>query len=511
MMSTALPTHPDEHRQPRVAAESSRALASAVHQGHLFRKKLDHGWLEDPYKERVFCWLDGGTSDSTPALYLCPNPQGTPVEQHLQGSQRLPLLRVCIETGKTRAKGEATFTLRIRQTKVKLQASKFAEAQEWVRLLHEQQEQALLQRRARGVQRMLTRLTKESLAHALHSWVSGTASAHAHAAKQRRTSEQRRQEQLMSKIVKRMLNASLSAALGRWCQNVAERQARAAKTRKVLARWRHSASTQCLDAWYAWAEDERRKRALLGRIVRRMLQRCLGKVWCTWAASVEHARVQREDEKRRQHLMSKILHRMTHGTAARALQRWMQHADEAAALQRTARKVVIRLGQAVLCAAWEHWVGLLQGLQESLEQQRQLEIQQIDMELKALRAVQRLLSRSLASAWQVWLQHTLAARRVRARLSTVMRRWTCRSAAVCVEVWRVFCAEGAHRRAVMLRIVGRIKARALVVAFDLWAQHVLALVVCICVYATHTHACMHARTRTHARTHAHTHTHTRLE
>ena len=124
----------------------------------------------------------------------------------------------------------------------------------------------------------------------------------------------------MSKIVKRMLNASLSAALGRWCKNVVERQARAAKTRKVLARWRHSSSTQCLDAWYAWAEGERRKRALLGRIVGRMLQRCLGKVWCTWAAGVEHARVQREDEKRRQHLMSKILRRMTNGTAARALQ-----------------------------------------------------------------------------------------------------------------------------------------------------------------------------------------------
>ena len=98
-----------------------------------------------------------------------------------------------------------------------------------------------------------------------------------------------------SRVSARFINRNLVATVEIWWANVSEPRSMA-KTSKVVMRSKMQGAFRCLDAWMLLTVKEARKLALMGRIMARMMSKCLVFSTDIWHANVLLARKEYEEK-----------------------------------------------------------------------------------------------------------------------------------------------------------------------------------------------------------------------
>ena len=166
---------------------------------------------------------------------------------------------------------------------------------------------------------------------------------------------------------------------------------------KVLARWTHRASGACLDAWREHTAEEGRRRAVIGRVARRMQQHGMALAWSTWEGRVEEAVAERQNEEWRQHTMAKVVRRIRNQGLVSAFGRWSGNVAEACRKRRVMRKVLLQLYNRRLSGAFERWLDSVRELKAAAEEEARLRVVQT-------KVVKRMMNRLIDACWAHWCQ-----------------------------------------------------------------------------------------------------------
>ena len=145
----------------------------------------------------------------------------------------------------------------------------------------------------------------------------------------KRAEEQRRQS--MSRIIRRMQNGLNASAFAYWCENAKELSTRRGKVKQIICRWRNQVCNVCFQGWLHILTEGQEKtaqnKAVVKKMVTRMLNSILCGAWECWRLRVDEAVVEREEEQRRQRIMHNVFRRITNRLLYDAWERWCDLED----------------------------------------------------------------------------------------------------------------------------------------------------------------------------------------
>jgi hypothetical protein len=491
----AVPSTAQEHRAkivPRPARNSLshmrpsrnnqhalQALSSPYWEGRLYKKKLSHGRFEDPYKDKVFCWL---SSDGV--LYVYPAASATHTHTNTQRPSALPSLellvlehqvengvgleryslldyiiveekesvfRLCREAAKpsytsgspSSPSSPSWAQPSVAASVVKFKADSQSVCMEWVTILQEKKRDV---RCLQVLHRAVNRLRNRDKARALDTWHTHISNALQH-------------KRVMRRVLMRMKHRNLCARLAFWHEQVL---------------------------------DEQNKRQTESNIITRMKHRLLAASITRWTQSVAEEKEEEEEEERRQAVLRRILTRMVQHSVSLALDRWVENVAELKAIAGKGRKAVLRWKSQACARCAGAW---------RIVTEEELWKRHVMTEILV-----RLKKRALSFFWDVWVgfvdergvvlaseelrnsaavkilakQKTKEFRRQTAMMLKITQRLKHTTAARCLEAWRVYLddveeaaaalGEEERKQAVMRRILSRMVQRTTALALDRWME-----------------------------------------
>jgi hypothetical protein len=343
-----------------------------------------------------------------------------------------------------------------------------------------------------------------------------------------------RKKELLGKVVNRLANSQLWRSWRIWVQLVegekvgglkaqlaAEKGKRA---RALINAWRMRSLTPVFIAWKKWAKEYREhRRVLMGKIVARMHNAGLWQAFRHWTKIIDGGKVKNLQAKldammsnERKKRIAAFLNKWRDKTLVPKFQAWRRYAHEnRGRKKRLMGKVVLRLGNAKLWAAWRQWKATIENdkvsaLKNQLNKHRmaraqalinmwrmrsltpvfkawRLYITQTRGRKKALmgKVVLRMQNAKLWAAWRQWvktaelirvtsLQNSMAAglhAQKKRRIQALMARWQKGSVQGVFRAWRTWSREQRQRKRELLgKVVRRMGSAKLWAGFRTWKK-----------------------------------------
>ncbi len=343
-----------------------------------------------------------------------------------------------------------------------------------------------------------------------------------------------RKKELLGKVVTRLANSQLWRAWRLWVQLVegekvgglkaalaAEKGKRA---RALINAWRMRSITPVFLAWKKWSVEYRaHRKILMGKIVLRMHNAGLWQAFRHWTKLIESGKVKGLQEKlnamvsnERKKRIAAFLNKWRDKTLVPKFQAWRRYAHEhRGRKKRLLGKVVLRLGNAKLWAAWRQWKISIENdkvsaLKSQLNKHRMARAQALitmwrmrsltpvfkawALHIKTARGrkkalmgkvVSRMQNAKLWAAWRQWarvaegmrvasLQHSMAAgihAQKRRRIQALMARWQKGSMVGVFRAWRTYSREHRARKKELLgKVVRRMGSAKLWAGFRSWKK-----------------------------------------
>jgi len=385
-------------------------------------------------------------------------------------------------------------------------------------------ENEVLQQKAKRAKFIINTWRMKTVVPAFQSWRTYT--------KERKA----RKKELLGKVVNRLANSQLWRAWRVWVQLVEGQKVgglkaalaaeKGKRARAVINAWRMRSMTPVFIAWRKWAKEYREhRRVLMGKIVARMHNAGLWQAFRHWSKIIEsgkvrmlQARLDAMQSTERKKRIAAFLAKWRDKTLVPKFQAWRRYAHENRGhKKRLLGKVVLRLGNAKLWAAWRQWRRGIEddkvsSLKAQLNKHRAARAQAlISMwrmrsltpvfkawathvksqrgRKKALmgKVVLRMQNAKLWAAWRQWsrtaeamrvasLQQNMAAglhAQKKRRIQALMARWQKGSLQGTFRAWRTWSRERkARKRELLGKVVRRMGSSKLWAGFRQWKKYV---------------------------------------
>ena len=292
------------------------------------------------------------------------------LRQHVMGKLSKRMSSVCMVKAWERWMWVVTRKQKLKRvlTKsvVKLVNARLAMAIEtWRETVHDEA------RRKRVTARVRARISQRALSGAYSRWQEVAAKSKGDRA------EDERRGQVVSKIVTRRKRQSLVVALGAWRCNGAQLRALASKSRRVLARWSNQAGISCLMAWRDFTTGEGRRRALIKRLLARVVQRSQSSAYLKWQAAVAEWKDDRAADERRGRLLSKIVTRLMNRSLSSTFEVWRMLTQAEDRKRKIMGRILVRMEARVAAVAMQLWKAAVEVMRsEQDEEARQHRVMQ---------------------------------------------------------------------------------------------------------------------------------------
>ncbi|MGB1603981.1 MAG: hypothetical protein ACPIOQ_65220, partial [Promethearchaeia archaeon] len=313
-------------------------------------------------------------------------------------------------------------------------------------------------RRKRVMARVRAKISQRALSGAYLRWQEVAAKSKGDRA------EDERRGRVVSKIVTRRKRQSLVAALGAWHCNGAQLRALASKSRRVLARWSNQAGISCLMAWREFTTGQGRRRALMKRLLGRIVQRSQSSAYLRWQAAVAEWQDDRAADERRGRLLSKIVTRLKNRSVASAFEVWRMLTQAEDRKRKIMGRILVRMearGAAVAMQLWKAAVEVMRSEQD--EEARQQRVMQ--------KLILRMQEGAVFRAFGTWRENAGEIRHLTMKVARAVKRWGMQSAWTCLVAWNEHAAEECRRREVIRGIVWRMRQRCVVAALSVWRDN----------------------------------------
>lgn len=260
----------------------------------------------------------------------------------------------------------------------------------------------------------------------------------------------RKRKELLNKTARAWANAALAAVWRQWMGMVAEAKEHRSIIARVLGRMSNRLAATVFATWWAQVEETRAQWAVAAQAVGRMMNRVAAQAFDTWHQAVEEAKEQRA-------AVARVLARMMNRLSAQAFDAWHEAVEEAKEQRRRVARVVAQWrNRAVLetFSAWRYAV-------HDASRQRWLMLQKV---------VGRMKSRTLAMAFERWLEEVVHRKDVLARARAIAGRMLNALSGRCFDAWIEFIDE---QRRIFRRAAFAIgPMRLLYLAMRTWAEKV---------------------------------------
>ena len=302
--------------------------------------------------------------------------------------------------------------------------------------------------------RVVKRMLKRSVASTFDRWRTSTA-------------ESRRLRLVGARVVKRMLLRTVAVTFDCWQRSVIESRRLRSVGARVVKRMLQRTMTATFDRWRAAASELRRLRVVGERVVKRMLQRTVATTFDRWRDKVH-------ESVRMRVICQRVGARWLKAGLMRCLNTWQafvtKRLDDKAIVRRWLGAVKNREISGAM-RSWHLFVAW------DIENEHKSEVDDLRDQLQALqqqakerenrlcrRVVLRLLNAKLSAAWDAWIEHN----RLKALLARVGARWLKKSMMQAFQGWHHNVEEGVRMRVICQRVGARWLRAALMRCLNSW-------------------------------------------
>ena len=282
-------------------------------------------------------------------------------------------------------------------------------------------------------QRVIARLAHTELARALAAWI-------------RWSAIKRRHAQLLKRAAARMSRSGLACALEGWRQYWMHAAQVRSTAQRVVLHFRGGLVARAFTSWSEQARWRVRSRLLVSHQLLRWVRSTEYHFFEAWRFSVAEYRRLRSAGKR-------VVYRLVEALMAQVFLQWAEHSRAANSRNRVLQVFVARWTMSTQYSAWVSWC-------EFMEFHRGLK-----------RCLQRIMLRSIASAFGGWVSSLKAQRRKQHVLSYCIGHIRHTRLAPVFHAWEIGTLESRRQRQHMRSAIGRLQQRALAQAWDAWIDH----------------------------------------
>lgn len=358
---------------------------------------------------------------------------------------------------------------------------------------------------ARTSARLIARRRSRLAMRALQSWLHFT-------------SHCRLRRAAIARVLSHLQRSLLVPAWSTWAcfvlssQDAEVNRARIQRASAAVSRnWRLRHAARAFRSWIAVADERRRRRDVLHRVIRRLVR---GALLLAWQAIVEHvdACASQADRKVQvERTAGVLLSRWQLRHKARAFAGWVAEAQLRQRRRRAVRFAVGRLTRRQQAHCWATWQQFVARSYECDDRKARvahyaavmLARGNLRLVARALRGWERgvaerkqnratltivfsrLRRRATALAWTAWIKHVVVINGARARAAaaehtaeTLLRRWCSRTMARAFGAWASVCEQRHQQRSAIRRVLCRIARGMLAAAWRSWNDAVAAMAAC---------------------------------
>jgi hypothetical protein len=251
---------------------------------------------------------------------------------------------------------------------------------------------------AQGVARLKARAQNKCVVAALVAWIG-------------HVKEVKRLRNVAQKVLLHWIWQALAMVFTMWHERVRERKRSRHIARKVQVRFKNKCVVAALAAWVEHVKEVKRlrhERVLDSqgrtdnkrRAMRRWSERKITKTFAAWATTTQNARALRSCSK-------KVILRMLQAGLCAAFLRWYEAQASVSRHKRLLRKAASRFSKPRLSKALHHWYDNVQEGMIDLQQEKHLDL--VDRVLSTLSS--RRWRSQLDSAWCIWARYTYRKRK----------------------------------------------------------------------------------------------------
>jgi len=260
-------------------------------------------------------------------------------------------------------------------------------------------------------------------------------------------------------VVQRMRCSVLAASFRNMVLNVElqlEERRKEAVMKKIVLRMMHRAAAEAMLQWRSNIAESRARAARSLRAVARWANGALSRCLEQWIASWQQGRRLRQ-----------TLVRIWHLTASAAWECWLERMAQQQQLRQTGRKVVLRLCRRALADSFIRWLRVIETCAtEQAEESRRNHI------MKSI--VMRMGHQQLAAAVARWTHRVDDGRRLRAILVKALARMRRGLLAASLSLWQAQKQAQVLRKVQCQRVVLRLKHGSMSKCFSLWHEEARA-------------------------------------
>ena len=306
---------------------------------------------------------------------------------------------------------------------------------------------------------------------------------------------------IKGKVARRFINKSLARGFFGWENNVVQKREMLSRCRRVAVRLKFARAVKCLNPWRELTKEEARKRDAMTQIISKLQNQTIANGLDLWKSASASSRGQQDQAERHRRLCLKVVKRLENTfmcaafqclrenwswnrritfkkwkavnrwklrASARCVDAWYNLSCEQARRRLLMNKIVKRMRNKDIFAAWGRWRDYLSRLEMVRAKERRV---QLVMKNILLRMAKKLLVLGHES-WRNWM---VGQKRLRQIDMKVMCRIMNRTRVQGFDRWREQAMAEKRMKATARRVVDRLRKRTLVIGFDTWSDYLLEL------------------------------------
>ena len=282
--------------------------------------------------------------------------------------------------------------------------------------------------------------------------------------------EELRREQVALQLLKRLMNAGLAKTFNQWAAWAAERLRQKVVVQRCVQRMLQRELAGGFWEWHEVVGDLKRQRAVVARALMRIKQRAVLECWDGWCEAVANAfelrqaeEAERREEERRERVVQKVLQRMRQAGLAAAWAAWHDFYATLRHQRQVVQRCLGRITNRALAQAFEQWL-------ETAAEQRAEEAEGQRREQVALQLLKRLMNAGLAKTFNQWAAWAAERLRQKVVVQRCVQRMLQRELAGGFWEWHEVVGDLKRQRLLVARVLARMSRQSVILCWDTWLQ-----------------------------------------
>ena len=267
------------------------------------------------------------------------------------------------------------------------------------------------------------------------------------------------------KMIQNIINKCLATTFTAWKGYAAEGRQNRIKVQRFLIKIQKTCMVKCWSSWKDLHSEQKRHKNIVKKFVARMNNATVIKVIQSWGAYSK-------DRKRHKLVLRRFAKKMRNSRALSAFVSWLDFLEARKRLKYLANKIMNRLENGKIYGAWLAWFEHYDyHRRKEIEEEEEMRIrerkeadarflteqQRIEEEAKnerALRMVQKIVNRAIATTLSAWKDFTAEQKRNKVLVARFLKKMLNRVAAKCIESWMEYINARRFLRSFMKRMIG---------------------------------------------------------